>query len=193
MGLGTVFMPDLDEGSLLFMPTTAPSININEAKRAVQLQDGLLARNPEVAGVLGKVGRIESSTDPAPVSMIETIVALRPRREWPDPGLSRDDLIARLDGETVSNPGRVRELLDSKQPGDAVNLETDIFARYVEQILEARFAPQAGGQPRARLRARLRSNQAPQAARGERRGSAWWGREGRLDDPREISSPRYAS
>lgn len=80
--LGSEFMPPLDEGDLLYMPTTLPGISIEEARRQLQIQDALLRDIPEVEAVLGKVGRAETPTDPAPLSMAETVVILRPRAEW---------------------------------------------------------------------------------------------------------------
>ncbi len=83
MKLGSEFMPPLNEGDVLYMPTTLPNISIEEAKRQLQRQDRLLAQLPEVKSVFGKAGRAESPTDPAPLSMVETIVALKPPEEWP--------------------------------------------------------------------------------------------------------------
>ena len=80
--LGSEFMPPLDEGALLFMPTTVPGISATEAQKLLQTQDRILARFPEVDQVLGKSGRAETSTDPAPLSMAETIVTLKPVSEW---------------------------------------------------------------------------------------------------------------
>jgi copper/silver efflux system protein len=80
--LGSEFMPPLDEGALLFMPTTVPGISVAEAQRLLQAQDRILARFPEVDQVLGKAGRAETSTDPAPLSMAETVVTLKPASEW---------------------------------------------------------------------------------------------------------------
>jgi len=80
--LGSEFMPPLDEGALLFMPTTVPGISATEAQRLLQMQDRIIARFPEVDQVLGKAGRAETSTDPAPLSMAETIVTLKPVGEW---------------------------------------------------------------------------------------------------------------
>ena len=80
--LGSEFMPPLDEGDVLYMPTTFPNISIEEAKRALQYQDRVLRSFPEVASVFGKVGRAETATDPAPITMVETTVRLRPAREW---------------------------------------------------------------------------------------------------------------
>jgi Cu(I)/Ag(I) efflux system membrane protein CusA/SilA len=81
--LGSEFMPALDEGDLLYMPTTLPSISIEEAKRQLQLQDAALRRFSEVKRVFGKVGRSETATDPAPLSMVETVVELHPPSTWP--------------------------------------------------------------------------------------------------------------
>jgi len=81
--LGSEFMPPLDEGDLLYMPTTVPGISIEEAKRALQYQDRALRAFPEVATVFGKVGRAGTATDPAPVTMVETTIQLRPAGEWP--------------------------------------------------------------------------------------------------------------
>ncbi len=80
--LGSEFMPPLDEGDILYMPTTFPGISIEEAKLQLQIQDAALREFPEVENVLGKVGRAESPTDPAPLSMVETVVQLRPKSAW---------------------------------------------------------------------------------------------------------------
>ena len=81
--LGHEFMPPLNEGDMLYMPTTLPNLSIEEAKRQLERQDQLLAQFPEVKTVFGKVGRAESPTDPAPISMVETVVQLKPASEWP--------------------------------------------------------------------------------------------------------------
>ncbi len=80
--LGSEFMPPLDEGVLLFMPTTMPGISVAEAQKLMQVEDRILMRFPEVERVLGKAGRAETSTDPAPFSMMETVVQLKPKSEW---------------------------------------------------------------------------------------------------------------
>ena len=80
--LGSEFMPPLDEGALLFIPTTLPGISIAEARRVMQVQDRILKSFPEVKSVFGKAGRAETSTDPAPLSMIETVILLKPREDW---------------------------------------------------------------------------------------------------------------
>jgi Cu(I)/Ag(I) efflux system membrane protein CusA/SilA len=94
--LGSEYMPPLDEGSLLFMPTTLPGISLSEARRLMQTQDRLLAAFPEVERVTGKVGRAETATDPAPLSMIETLILLKPKDRWPGHE-STEVLIARMD------------------------------------------------------------------------------------------------
>jgi copper/silver efflux system protein len=98
VSLGREFMPPLDEGSLLYMPVTMPAINITEAKRIIQVQDKIIAEHPAVRYVLGKVGRAETATDPAPVSMFETIIELKPKSEWPD-GMTKDQIIQELDAK----------------------------------------------------------------------------------------------
>ena len=80
--LGSEFMPPLNEGSILYMPTTLPGISVGEASALLQRQDAILKSFPEVDRVMGKAGRAETSTDPAPFSMMETVVALKPETEW---------------------------------------------------------------------------------------------------------------
>jgi copper/silver efflux system protein len=80
--LGSEFMPPLDEGAILYMPSTMPGISITEAQKLLQVTDRILKRFPEVDRVLGKAGRAETPTDPAPLSMLETVITLKPRSEW---------------------------------------------------------------------------------------------------------------
>jgi Cu(I)/Ag(I) efflux system membrane protein CusA/SilA len=80
--LGSEFMPPLDEGSIFYMPTTMPGISITEAQRLLQVTDRIIKQFPEVERVLGKAGRADTSTDPAPLSMLETVVMLKPESEW---------------------------------------------------------------------------------------------------------------
>lgn len=80
--LGSEFMPPLNEGAILYMPTTLPGISVTEAERSLQIQDRILKSFPEVERVFGKVGRADTSTDPAPFSMAETTVLLKPKSEW---------------------------------------------------------------------------------------------------------------
>jgi Cu(I)/Ag(I) efflux system membrane protein CusA/SilA len=80
--LGSEFMPPLDEGTVMYMPSTLPGISVGEAQRLMQVQDRIIKQFPEVHSVLGKAGRAETSTDPAPLSMMETIIVLKPHSEW---------------------------------------------------------------------------------------------------------------
>ena len=98
MNLGSEFMPPLDEGSLLYMPVTLPNVSITEAKRIIQVQDAIIRSVPEVEHVLGKVGRAETSTDPAPVSMFESIIILKPKELW-RAGMKKADIVAELDSK----------------------------------------------------------------------------------------------
>ena len=104
--LGSEFMPPLDEGALLYMPTTLPGLSIAEAERLLQVQDRLIKSFPEVDRVFGKAGRAETSTDPAPLSMFETIILLKPRSQW-RAGITTEKLVdemnARLSLPGVSN------------------------------------------------------------------------------------------
>lgn len=101
--LGSEFMPPLDEGSLLFMPVTLPDVSNNEAKRILQVQDKLIMSVPEVENVLGKAGRAYTATDNAPMSMIESIILLKPKSEWRK-GMTTEKLITELN-EKVKIPG----------------------------------------------------------------------------------------
>jgi Cu(I)/Ag(I) efflux system membrane protein CusA/SilA len=97
--IGSEFMPPLNEGSLLYMPTAVPGIAISEAKKILQKQDAIIAKFPEVARVYGKVGRARTPTDPAPLSMVETNITLKPQSQW-RPGMTfakiKQELTARL-------------------------------------------------------------------------------------------------
>ena len=102
--LGSEFMPPLDEGDILYMPTTFPGISITKAKELLQQTDKILSTFPEVHHVFGKVGRAESATDSAPLAMIETTVRLKPKDEWPDPKKSTKDLMNEMD-KAIQFPG----------------------------------------------------------------------------------------
>ena len=102
--LGSEFMPPLDEGDILYMPTTLPGISITKAKELLQQTDRILATFPEVASVFGKVGRADSATDPAPLSMLETTVRLKPKDEWPDPDKTTRELMNEMD-KSLQFPG----------------------------------------------------------------------------------------
>ncbi|EIA09462.1 cobalt-zinc-cadmium resistance protein CzcA [Flavobacterium frigoris PS1] len=96
--LGSEFMPPLDEGSILFMPVTLPDVSNSEVKRILQVQDKLIKSIPEVTHVLGKAGRANTATDNSPISMIETIVLLKPHNEWRD-GKTKGDIITEINNK----------------------------------------------------------------------------------------------
>src|SRR5262249_20375186 len=101
--IGKEFMPPLNEGDLMFMPVTDPAISIDEALKITQRQDDILRSVPEVEWAVGKAGRAETSTDPSPINMTETVVHLKPQEQW-RAGLTRESLIAELD-EKLRMPG----------------------------------------------------------------------------------------
>lgn len=98
LNTGSEFMPPLDEGSILYMPVTLPGASISEVNRILQEQDKIIRSIPEVHHVLGKTGRAETATDNAPLSMIETIILLKPKSEWRE-GITKQDIIAELDSK----------------------------------------------------------------------------------------------
>ncbi len=102
--LGSEFMPPLDEGDILYMPTTFPGISITKAKELLQQTDKILRTFPEVHHVFGKMGRAETATDPAPLSMMETIVRLKPKEEWSDPNKTTQELMNEMDA-AIRFPG----------------------------------------------------------------------------------------
>jgi len=102
--LGSEFMPPLDEGDILYMPTTFPGVSITKAKELLQQTDKILRTFPETESVFGKVGRAETATDPAPLSMIETIVRLKDRDQWPDPEKTTQELMKEMD-DAIKFPG----------------------------------------------------------------------------------------
>ena len=105
MRLGREFMPPLDEGSLLFMPVTLPDVSNAEIKRIMQVQDKLMLTVPEVQNVLGKAGRANTATDNAPISMIETIILLKPQSQWRE-GITKNEIINELNSK-MQIPGVV--------------------------------------------------------------------------------------
>jgi copper/silver efflux system protein len=101
--LGKEFMPPLNEGDILFMPTAVPGMTVTEATKVIQIQDRILRQFPEVESVFGKVGQSETPTDPAPVSMFETVVRLKPPEQW-RPGMTWEKLIAEMN-DRMKTPG----------------------------------------------------------------------------------------
>jgi len=148
--LGTEFMPNLNEGTLLFMPTTLPGISVTKAAELMQMQDRIIRSFPEVASVYGKAGRASTSTDPAPTEMFETVVNLKPREQW-RAGLTIDGLIAEMD-KALQFPGvsnawtmPIRARIDMLSTGirtpvgvkviGADLVKIDKLARQIEQVL----------------------------------------------------------
>jgi Cu(I)/Ag(I) efflux system membrane protein CusA/SilA len=104
MKTGSEFMPPLDEGDILYMPTTYPGISITKAKELLQQTDKILSTFPEVHHVFGKVGRAETATDPAPLSMLETTIRLKPKKDWPNPSKTTKELMSEMDA-AIKFPG----------------------------------------------------------------------------------------
>jgi len=105
-GLGSEFMPTLNEGSLLFMPVLLPSTSLAEVKRVMAWQDQVIKQTPEVVSVAGKLGRSETATDPAPVEMIETTIMLKPEAQW-RAGMTKEKLIAEMEEKLSQVPGYI--------------------------------------------------------------------------------------
>ena len=101
--LGTEFMPNLNEGTLFYMPTTLPGLSVTKAAELVQTQDKIIKSFPEVLSVWGKAGRASTATDPAPTEMFETVINLKPQSEW-RPGMTIDKLTAEMD-RSLQFPG----------------------------------------------------------------------------------------
>ena len=172
--LGSEFMPSLDEGSLMYMPSTMPGISVAEAQKLLQVTDRIIKRFPEVERVYGKAGRAETSTDPAPLSMLETIIILKPKEEWRHldtwysswaPGwlkgmlrplwpdhLSREELVAQLD-RALKIPG-VSNAWTMPIKGRIDMLTTGIRTPFGLNISGAKLVQieQIGGQVEALLR-----------------------------------------
>ena len=126
-GLGSEFMPPLNEGGLLFMPTFVPGTSLNEVKRVMAWQDRVFASFPEVKSAVGKLGRAEAATDPAPVEMIETTITLRPEKDW-RPGMTRQALIQALTDQLKLVPGSVPGFLQPIE-GRVLMISTGVRAQ----------------------------------------------------------------
>jgi copper/silver efflux system protein len=150
--LGTEFMPNLNEGTLLYMPTTLPGISTTKAGELLQSQDRIIRSFPEVASVYGKAGRAETATDPAPSEMFETVINLKPREQW-RPGVTLDSLTAEMD-RALQFPGvsnawtqPIKARIDMLSTGirtpigvkvigtDLIQIDT--LAKQIEQVLKA--------------------------------------------------------
>ena len=132
-GMGSEFMPTLNEGSLLFMPVLLPSTSLTEVKRIMSWQDRVIRETPEVASVGGKLGRAETATDPAPVEMIETTIMLKPESEWRR-GMTREKLITELTQKMTRVPGYVPGFLQPIE-NRILMLSTGIRAQVGVKIL----------------------------------------------------------
>jgi copper/silver efflux system protein len=150
--LGTEFMPNLNEGTLFYMPTTLPGISITKAAELLQTQDRILKSFAEVDSVFGKAGRASTATDPAPTEMFETVINLKPKRQW-RAGVTIDSLIAELD-KALQFPGvsnawtmPIKARIDMLSTGIRTPVGVKVFgtdlaeierlARHVEQVLKA--------------------------------------------------------
>ncbi|MBB5053519.1 Cu(I)/Ag(I) efflux system membrane protein CusA/SilA [Afipia massiliensis] len=150
--LGTEFMPNLNEGTLLYMPTTLPGISVTKAGELLQTQDKIIRTFQEVASVYGKVGRAATATDPAPSEMFETVINLKPKDEW-RPGVTLESLTAEMD-RALQFPGvsnawtqpikaridmlstGIRTPIGVKVIGTDLN-QIDKLAKQIEQVLKA--------------------------------------------------------
>ncbi len=153
--LGSEFMPPLREGSLMYMPNTLPGVSLTQQRRLLQLEDSIIMSFPEVASVWGKAGRANSATDWAPISMVETIVNLKPIEKW-RPGMTEDRLIAELDralritGAANSWTMPIKNRTDMLSTGVRTTLGIKIFGPDLETIqrigrdIEETLAPLRG-------------------------------------------------
>ncbi|HEY1253880.1 MAG TPA: CusA/CzcA family heavy metal efflux RND transporter, partial [Terracidiphilus sp.] len=142
--IGSEFMPPLDEETALFMPITDPRISLTEATKILRQQDQIIAADPQVAMVVGKVGRAETATDPAPVNMSETTITFTPKDQWPK-RLTKDAILARLD-EKLQIPGvtniwtqPIRNRIDMLSTGIRTQIGIKVFGpdlSVIEQLSE---------------------------------------------------------
>lgn len=150
--LGHEFMPTMQEGDLMYMPTTLPGVSVQTVSRLVQQTDRLILTVPEVAQVFGKAGRADTATDPAPLSMLETTIQLKPQSQW-RPGITIEDIIAELDA-TVQIPGvrnawvqPIKTRIDMLSTGMKTPLGIKVAGADVNQLqqlataIETRLAP----------------------------------------------------
>ncbi len=141
MSLGSEFMPPLDEQSILFMPVTLPDVSNSEIKRILQVQDKIIKSVPEVDKVLGKAGRANTPTDNSPISMIETIIMLKPKSEW-RPGVTKKDIVNELDAK-LQIPGVVNgwtQPIINRINMLATGIRTDVGVKVHGQNLDTIYA-----------------------------------------------------
>ncbi|MBT1701711.1 efflux RND transporter permease subunit [Chryseosolibacter indicus] len=138
MSLGSEFMPPLDEQSILFMPVTLPDVSNEEVKRILQVQDKIIKSVPEVDKVLGKAGRASTATDNSPISMIETIIMLKPKSQWRD-GITKKEIINELDAK-MQIPGVVNgwtQPIINRINMLATGIRTDVGVKVYGQNLDS--------------------------------------------------------
>lgn len=139
--MGSEFMPPLDEGSILFMPVTLPDVSNSEVKRILQVQDKIIKSTPEVQNVLGKAGKANTATDNSPISMIETIILLKPKSEW-RAGLTKDDIINELNAK-LQIPGVVNgftQPIINRINMLSTGIRTDVGLKIYGQNLDSIYA-----------------------------------------------------
>ncbi len=139
MLLGTEFMPPLNEGSILYMPTSIPGMPPSEAKKILHMQDKVLATFPEVERVFGKIGRSRTATDPAPLSMVETTITLKPKEQW-RPGMTWEKIVAEMD-KKLKFPGManiwwmpIQTRIEMLSTGIRSNLGIKVFGDDLQEI-----------------------------------------------------------
>jgi Cu(I)/Ag(I) efflux system membrane protein CusA/SilA len=139
MRLGTEFMPTLNEGTLLYMPSTLPSLSVTKSAELLQVQDRIIASFPEVASVFGKAGRANTATDPAPLEMFETVINLKPQSEW-RPGMTMEKLVAELDA-ALQFPGvanawtmPIKARIDMLATGIRTPIGIKVFGKDIAEI-----------------------------------------------------------
>ncbi|MBF0260996.1 MAG: efflux RND transporter permease subunit [Magnetococcales bacterium] len=137
--IGAEFMPALNEGSILYMPTTLPGLSMTKAEELIQTQDKIIKGFPEVATVLGKAGRAATATDPAPTEMFETVITLKPESEW-RPGMTMDKLITEMD-EALRMPGisnawtqPLKARIDMLSTGIRTPIGIKVFGKSLEEL-----------------------------------------------------------
>ena len=139
--MGSEFIPPLDEGSILFMPVTLPDVSNSEVKRILQVQDKIIKSIPEVENVLGKAGRANTATDNSPISMVETIILLKPKTEWRK-GITKDDIINELNAK-LQIPGVVNgftQPIINRINMLSTGIRTDVGLKIYGQNLDSIYA-----------------------------------------------------
>jgi copper/silver efflux system protein len=137
--IGSEFMPPLDEETAMFMPITDPAISLTKATEILRAQDRIIGQDPAVESVVGKIGRADTSTDPAPINMTETIITLKPRDQWPS-GTTKEDILQRLDAK-LRMPGvtniwtqPIRNRIDMLSTGIRTQVGIKIFGSDLSAI-----------------------------------------------------------